>query len=138
MSFQQQIMKELNPKFRGTLQRSTGTREGWDSSKGKEIRHLSLAHCGQIASYFRLAVQRHSGDVPSILKAINAIPLHLSANDENEEEHHRLCPYTEDWCRYQCAKFNNQPLPTHPNFLGEEAYNLNLELYSDFGYNTIE
>ena len=44
----------------------------------------------------------------------------------------------DSWCRYQSAKFNKQPLPSHPNFLGQEAYNLILDLYSDFGNNTIE
>ena len=135
----QHIRKELDPQFHGTLHRSTATREGWDSSKGKEIRHLSLAHCGQIASYYRLAVQRHTGDIPSIINAINAIPLHLSANDENAEEHHRLCPFPADsWCRYQSAKFKKELLPRHPNYLGEDAYDLILGLYNDFGYNTLE
>ena len=37
----------------------------------------------QIAFYYRLAVQRNKNDIPSIIRAINAFPLHLGANDEN-------------------------------------------------------
>ena len=86
-----------------------------------------------------MAVQQHSGDVPAILKAITAIPLHLSANDDNAEENHLHCPFTTDsWCRYQSAKFNGQPISTHPNFLGDDATSLIFELFADFGYDTAE
>ena len=95
--------------------------------------------CAQIASYYRLAVQRNAGDVPAILTAFQAIPLHLSANDKNAEEHHRHCPFTSDsWYRYQSAKFHDEPLPTHPNYLGDEAKQLILDLFRDFGYDSAE
>ena len=114
-------------------------RENWESSKGKEITTLSLSYCGQIASYYRHAVQRHPGDVPAIILAINAIPLHLSATDANAEHNHRLCPHSADsWCRYQAAKMSNLPLPRHPNHLGKEAFQLIQELFTDFGYNSPE
>ena len=133
------ITKKLAPQFRGKIQRTSLLRDTWDSTKGKELRTLSLAYCGQIASYYRLAVQRHPGDVPAIINAINAIPLHLSATDENAGLNHRLCPYSaESWCRYQAAKYTNLPLPSHPNHLGKEATNLIQELFTDFGYNSPE
>ena len=132
-----QIKKVLDPKYRGQLQRSSKSRDAWKSGPSQEIKHLSLSMCGQIASYYRLAVQRNSGDIPSILNGIKAIVLHLSANDENAEMHHQFCPFTSNsWCRFQSAKFNGEPVPSHPNYLGEEATKLILDLFDDFGYNT--
>ena len=78
-----QIKKILDPKYRGHLQRSSKPRDAWKVGTCEEIKHLSLAMCGQIASYYRLAVQRNAGDTPAILNAIKSIVLHLSANDEN-------------------------------------------------------
>ena len=124
------VKKVLDKEFRGKLQRSSKCRETWQSTSSEEIRHLSVSMCAQIASYYRLAVQRHSGNVPAILNAIRAIPLHLSANDYNAEDNHVHCPFTSDsWCRYQSAKFNGQLIPTHPNFLGADATNLIVELF---------
>ena len=133
------IKKVLDEQFRGTLQRSSKSREAWQSGANEKINHLSISMCAQIASYYRLAVQRNSGDVPAILNAIMAISLHLSVNHENAEQHHLHCPFTSDsWCRFQSAKFNRQPIPTHPNYLGDNATNLILELFHDFGYDTAE
>ena len=133
------IKKLFDKEYRGRLQRSSKGRESWQSGASLEIKHLSLSMCAQIASYYRLAVQRNSGDVPAILNAIRAIPLHLSANDENAEQHHIHCPFTSDsWCRFQSSKFNGQPIPTHPNYFGEEDTDLILELFHDFGYDTAE
>ena len=133
----QSIRKQLEPEFKGTLQRSSKGREAWETKSAEKIRHLSLAMCGQIASYYRLAVQRNAGDVPAINRAIKAIPLHLSATDENAD--HRFCPSSsETWCRYQLANFNSECPPSHPNFLGEEATSLILEVFDDFGYDSAE
>ena len=69
--------------------------------------------CGQIAPYYRLAVQRNAGDVTSILEAIKAILLHLSETDENADVNHQYCPYCIDSrCRYQQAivKCESPPL----------------------------
>ena len=95
--------------------------------------------CGHIASYYCLAIQRNSGDIPNILNAIKAIVLHLSANDEKAELNHSFCPFTSNsWCRFQSAKFNGEPVPSHPNYLGEDAAKLVLDLFEDFGYNSLE
>ena len=98
----QSIGKQLDHEFKGTLQRTSKARQAWKSRPAEEIRHLTLAMCAQVASYYRLAVQRNSGDIPAIVLAIKAIPLHLSATDENAEDNHRFCPSSSDtWCRYQ-------------------------------------
>ena len=78
--------------------------------------------CVQIASYYRLAVQRNKNDITSITRAINAIHLHLGANDENAATNHRYCPYSQDsWCHYQTAIFNNCTPPYHPKYLSQTA-----------------
>ena len=95
--------------------------------------------CGQIASYYRLAVKRNIGDIDSIIQAVNAIPLHLGANDENAEHNHRFCPLSrESWCQFQAAKCNNVSSPHLPNYLSEDAVNFILEVYKDFKLNTPE
>ena len=75
--------------------------------------------CGQVASYYRLAVTRNRGNVPAIIEAINAIPLHLSANDDNAEENHNIYPmFADTWCRYNAAKYTKEPIP-NPSELSE-------------------
>ena len=51
--------------------------------------------CGQIALYYRLAV-RNTNEIPSIIRDINAIPLHLSTNDEYAATNHRYSPHSQD------------------------------------------
>ena len=132
-----EVSKKVDPLFKGMIQRSSKARDSWDSNPAQEIRHLSLALCGQIASYYRLAVQRNAGDLPSIQAAIKAIPLHLSATNENAEMNHRFCPYSSDsWCRYQHAIFNSDNLPSHPNYLGADATSLIQDLFQEFGYDS--
>ena len=71
-----------------------------------------------------------------IVDAINAIPLHLGANDENASENHRLCPYVENsWCRYQLAKWQHIPTPHHPNYLSEHSVNYIQDIFANYGYN---
>ena len=77
-----------------------------------EIKHFSEAICVQIASYYRLAVQRNKGDINAIIKAVEAIPYYLGVNDNNAEEYHRFCPFEEHrLCQYQSAKYNKRPSP---------------------------
>ena len=134
-----QIGQKIDTVFRGKLQRSSKVRDAWDNAPGEIIKHLSLALCGQIASYYRLAVQRHSGIVPAIIEAIKAIPLHLSANDLNAENNHRFCPYSaSSWRIYQAAKYTNGTIPSHLHYLGDEATALIFELFEDFGYDSPE
>ena len=130
--------KILAPEYAGTLRKSSKTRESWKSSANSvEIKYLSESICGQIASYYRLAVQRNRGDTDAIIQAVMAIPYHLGANDDNSKDYHRFCPFaTDSWCQYQSAKYNKQPLPHHPNYLSEEAVNIILELYTDFKLTT--
>ena len=130
--------KILTPEYAGTLRKVSKSRESWKSSDTSvEIKHLSEAMCGQVASYYRLAVQRNKGDTDAIIKAVKAIPYHLGANDNNASEYHRFCPFEEDsWCQYQSVKYNKKPLPNHPNYLSEEAVNIILDLYDEFKLTT--
>ena len=131
--------KILAPEYAGTLKKVSKSRESWKSSSSPsiEIKHLSEAMCGQIASYYRLAIQRNRGDIDAIIKAVKAIPYHLGANNTNAEEYHRFCPFEQhSWCQYQSAKYNNKPLPHHPNYLSEEAVNIILDLYDEFKLTT--
>ena len=131
--------KLLAPRYAGTLKKVSKSRESWKSKSrtSVEIKHLSEAMCGQIASYYRLAIQRNKGDINAIIKAIKAIPYHLGANDTNAEEYHRFCPFGQNsWCQYQSAKYDKNLLPHHPNYLSEEAVNIILDLYDEFKLTT--
>ena len=77
--------KILAPENAVTLKNISKRRECWKSSSDPsiEIKHLSEAMCGQIASYYRLAIQRNKGDIEAIIKAAKAIPYHLGANNTN-------------------------------------------------------
>ena len=102
-----EVSKRVDPLYKGMIQRSSKGRDLWDSKPSEEIRQPSLALCGEIASSYRLAVQRNAGDVPGILAAIKTIPLHLFATNENADVNHQFCPFSSDsWCRYQHAIFN--------------------------------
>ena len=133
-----QASKMLAPEYAGTLRKVSKTRESWKSSSTSvEIKHLSEAMCGQVASYYRLAVQRNKGNTDAIIKAVMAIPYHLGANDDNAEEYHRFCPFEqESWCQYQSAKYVKKPPPHHPNYLSEEAVNIILDIYIEFKLTT--
>ena len=95
--------------------------------------------CAQIASYYRLAVQRNTNDIPSIIRAINAIRLHLGANDENAATNHLYCPHSQDsWYHFQTSIFNNRT-PTHqPNYLSQTAVDLIFSTFDEFKYNKEE
>ena len=94
--------KLLSQEYAGSLRKVSKSWESWKcSGTFVEIKHLSEAMCGQIASYYRLAVQRNKGDIDAIIKAVRAIPYHLGANDNNAEEYHRFCPCEQrSWCQY--------------------------------------
>ena len=136
------VTKQLNAKYRGTVVRRTIPRDDWSTTitiPSREIFHLSDAMCGSIASYYRCAVVRYRGDVARIVDAINAIPLHLGANNKNASESHRLCPYEENsWCRYQLAKWQNIPTPHHTTqklYLSEQSVSYIQDIFANYGYN---
>ena len=138
---EKEVKKSVEGKYRGNLITDSKPRGYWnDSSKeGVKIKHLSVGMCAQIASYYHLAVKRNKGDVMAIIKAVNAIPLHLGANDENAEFNHQYCPCEKDsWCQYQSAKFDKRLLPSHPNYLSETAVKLIQTTFADFKYNKPE
>ena len=131
-----QAKKKIAKKYVGTLTVQSKTRAEWGYSTQKEIKHQYIPMCGMIASYYRLAVQRNIGDIDEIIQAINAIPLHLGANDENAKSNHRDCPKVQDsWCQYQAAIFDRRIAPRHPNFLSETAVQLIFDTFDDFKYN---
>ena len=132
-----QASKMLSPENAGTLRKVSMTRESWKSSSTSvEIKHLSKAMCGQVTSYYRLAVQRNKGNTDAIIKAVMAIPYHFGANDDNAEEYHRFCPFEqESWCQYQYAKYAKKP-PHDPNYLSEEAVNIIIDTYKEFKLTT--
>ena len=131
-----QAKKKIDKKYVGTLTVQSNTRAEWGYSTQKEIKLLSISMCGMIASYYRLAVQRNIGNIDEIIQAINAIPLHLGANDENAKSNHRYCPKVQDsWCQYQAAIFDKRIAPHHPNFLSETAVQLIFDTFDEFKYN---
>ena len=133
---QNQIKKQLSS-FRRKLRKDSTKRAEWGSIQSRVILTISDAIAAQIASYFKLAVKRNKCDIPAIIDAINAIPLHLSANDQNADSNHRFCPKDSNtWCRYQSAISNRTPIPRHPNYLSPEAAKLISRVFSNFGYNT--
>ena len=131
----QEANKTIGKKYVGTLKADSMVRECWKGESTKKsvaMHHLSVAMCAQIASYYRLVVQRNTNDIPSIIRAINAIPLHLAANDENAATNHRYCPHSQDsWCHHQAAIFNNHTPPHHPNYLCQTAVELIFSTFDD-------
>ena len=135
----EEIAKQLNPIFRGKLRQDSRRRGQWAYGPSKAIQTISEATAAQIASYFKLAVKKNAGDIRGIIRAINAIPMHLSASNDNAREKHDLCPKDPDtWCRYQFAKIHNLPTPHHPNYLSEDAVRVIQNVFKDFGYNSPE
>ena len=133
---QSQIKKQLSS-FRGKLRKDSTKRAESGPIQSRAILTISDSIAAQITSYFKLAVKRNQGNVPAIIDAINAIPLHLSASDSNAEYNHPLCtqgPYS--CCRYQLALSKGTPIPLHPNYLSPDAAQLIAKVFSDFGYNT--
>ena len=112
-------------------------RDDWKVCPSHAIQHLTDVITCQICSYFGLVIKRNSGNIPAIIDAVNAIPLHLSANDENADFHHRFCSKDSDtWCRYQSAISQGLPTPHHTYFLGEDAVKIVHDVFDEFGYNT--
>ena len=132
-----EILKQISSQFRGTIQKDSRKRETWEGP-AKVIRTVNDIVAGQVASYYRLAIHHNRGNITEIIRAINAIPLHLSANNDNAKDKHKFCPYTSNtWCRYQEAIFNKRtPPPHHPNYLSEDAFKFITDVFNDFGYNT--
>ena len=133
----EEIAKQLNPLFRVKLRQDSRKRGQWTFGHSKPIQINTESTAAQIASYFKLAVKRNAGDIRGIIRAINAIPMHLSATNDNAREMHELCPKDPDsWCRYQYAIIHRLPIPLHPNYLSEDAVRVIQQVFKDFGYNS--
>ena len=59
-----EVSKKLDPLFKSKIQRSSKGKESCDSKPAEEIRHLSLALCGLIASYYRWWCSETQGMYP--------------------------------------------------------------------------
>ena len=56
-----------------------------------------------LQNYYGDAIRHSKGDVPKMMKAVQATLLHFNSTDE--QPRHRLCPDGEGtWCKYQVAK----------------------------------
>ena len=130
-----EALKQVSPEFRGTLQKDSRKRGTWEGA-AKVIRTVNDTVAGQVASYYRLTIHRNRGNIHEIIRAIDAIPLHLSANDGNAKDNHIFCPITSNtWCRYQEAIFNHRTPPNHPNYLSVGACKIITDVFQEFGYN---
>ena len=61
----QEVNKTIGKKYVGSLKANSKVREGWKgelTKKSVAIHQLSVAMCAQIASYYRLAMQRNTND----------------------------------------------------------------------------
>ena len=84
-------------------------------------------------------MQRNNNDIHSIIRAINAIPLHLGANNGNVATNHRCCAHSQDsWCHFQAAIFNNNTPPRDFNYLFQTAVDLIFSTFDEFKYNKEE
>lgn len=127
--------KSIAAKYKSTLSRGSTVRKTWGDTS-REIRTLSEAMCGQIASYYRKVVQSNIGDIDTIINAVHAIPYHLGANDTNAE-YHKFCPKKIDsWCTLQVAILSGQTPPTHPNYISNNCVDMILTLFEQFGYDS--
>ena len=161
IELQTQMKKKVSSKYAGKLVRTNIQRGEWKDlvptrllqspvrpSKGAsaksrknkapiELKYLSDEMCSRITSFYQLTVKQNAGDIAAILKSIDAIPLHLGANEANAEQNHALCPLGENsWCRYQRARAIGELPPRHPNYLSEQAVELVREIFTKFHYNT--
>ena len=95
----QEANRAIGKKYVGTLKADSKIREGWKGESTKNsvaINHLSVAMYSQIAFYYRLAVQRNTCVVPSIIRGFHAIPLLLGANGDSVAINLQYCPYHQD------------------------------------------
>ena len=105
-------------------------------SPSNEIQYMTRQLSGNIARLYRLALQHNDGYPIRAKTEIDAIPLHLGANDDNASTNHRYCPIREDsWCAYQKAIYNSSNPPEHSEYLSEALVKHIDQLFSRFRYN---
>ena len=105
-------------------------------SPSNEIQYMTQQVSGNIAHLYRLALQHNDGYPIRAKTEIDAIPLHLGANDDKASMNHRYCPIREDsWCAYQKAIYNSSNPPEHSEYLSEALVMHIYQLFSRFRYN---
>ena len=95
------------------LTRAQETVQRAELSDGKTIGgagRLTEAVINSLQNYY--AIRRHTGDVPGMMKAVQASLMHYNSTDEHP--HHHLCPEGEtSWCKWQKAKAKKGSVYTH-------------------------
>ena len=82
-----------------------------------------------LQNYYGEAIQRHTGDLPGMMKAVQASLMHYNSTDEHPR--HNLCPEGEaSWCKWQRAEargtdytHKKPPLPAPIVKLLQPVYN---------------
>ena len=79
---------------------------GQKLSDGKTIGgagRLTDSVINSLQNYYGDAIRRHTGDLPGMMKAVQASLMHYNSTDE--QPRHHLCPEGEtSWCKWQKAK----------------------------------
>ena len=88
-------LRELKKQYRGQK-----------LSDGKTIGgagRLTESVINSLQNYYGDAIRRHTGDLPGMMKAVQASLMHYNSTDEHPRHH--LCPEGEtSWCKWQKAK----------------------------------
>ena len=88
-------LRDLKKKYRGQK-----------LSDGKTIGgagRLTESVINSLQNYYGEAIRRHTGDLPGMMKAVQASLLHYNSTDE--QPRHHLCPEGENsWCKWQKSK----------------------------------
>ena len=107
-------------------------------SQPNEIENMTLAVAGRITHYYNLALKNNVDNLDGTMGEIQAIPLHLGANDSNAEENHQFCPFMENsWCNYKEAKFLNSPVPPHTDYLSKSLVEYVTRIFTKYRYNDV-
>ena len=105
-------------------------------SQSNEIKYMTRQLSGNISHLYRLALQHNDGYPNRAKTEIDAIPLHLGANDNNVPTNHRFCPIGEDsWCAYQKAISDGSALPEHSEYLSKALVKHIYRIFSRYRYN---
>ena len=152
----QKAKRHVDIQFKGQLVRKNVSRGPWgespeepiyiDSTSKKvpqvkshstDIRFLTDEMCSRITSFYQLAVRQSLGNPDLILQSIQAIPLHLGANEFNSETNHKFCPKgVGSWCLYRNSIAHGQTPPRHPKCLSPDSVELVQAVFSKYRYDT--
>ena len=96
-----------------------------------EITHLTHVVCGNVAHFYRLALEHHDGDPIGTKAEVDAVPFHLG-ND------HKFCP---NWEKSWCEHYRKCGSPDPPKHLGyyisEELVHYISRIFTEYNYNDV-